>query len=135
MTTSGIIHAIDSEIERLRQARVLLIDVADSAPSVKRGRPKGSTSQEKPLKAKKASRSISPEGKARIAAAQKARWAVRRKAAKSAKRSVAVVAKKAVEASRGKSAKKTSKTLPAKSKAAVETPASSSPAGSDSIAT
>jgi hypothetical protein len=85
MQVQALITALDEEIARLRQARELL----GGAGEVKRrGRPKGSTN--KPAgKAKtarasvstasaKPKRQMSPEGKARIAAAQKARWAAQK---------------------------------------------------------
>lgn len=58
MNTIEIVRSIDAEIARLRQARQLL---AGEIPAAKR----------KPSLVK---RVISPEGRARIAAAQKARW-------------------------------------------------------------
>jgi hypothetical protein len=70
MEFSKLLSDIDAEIARLQQARALL-----SGSDVKRkpGRPI------KAAKPKK--RTMSAEGKARIAAAQKARWAKARKAA------------------------------------------------------
>jgi hypothetical protein len=73
METSQILAAIDAEIERLQRARTLLSgDIAG-----KRGpdRQKGSSTASK-------RRQISPEGRARIAAAQRARWAKTKKTAK-----------------------------------------------------
>ena len=69
MDTSEIIQTIDAEIARLEKARALL-DGHVSAPA-KRGRPVSSkvTATAKPR------RKMSAEGRARIAAAQKARWA------------------------------------------------------------
>ena len=74
-----IIHIsaeLDAEISRLQQAKALL-----AGETVKRGpgRPKA-TSTSAP--AKKKMRNLSPEGRARIAAAVKARWAKQKKAAK-----------------------------------------------------
>lgn len=83
MTTQELIAGIDEEISRLRQVRALLsgagqlsqVSVAQLAGAVQRrgpGRPKGSVSQPTgPAKR----RTMSPEGRARIAAAQRARWA------------------------------------------------------------
>jgi hypothetical protein len=73
MDTTEIIETIDAEIERLERARALLN--GHTAP-VKRGRPTGSnaTSATTPPR-----RKISAEGRARIAAAQKARWAKAKK--------------------------------------------------------
>jgi hypothetical protein len=71
MDTTEIIRTIDAEIARLKQARELLSGHV-SAP-VKRGRPFSSTTAAKSKPRKR--RMISAEGRARIAAAQKARWA------------------------------------------------------------
>jgi hypothetical protein len=73
METSAILAAIDAEIQRLQHARSVLSGdtVARRGP----GRPKGSSRSPK-------KRQLSPEGRAKIAAAQRARWAKRKKAAK-----------------------------------------------------
>ena len=76
MSIETLIAAIDAEIARLEQARTLL--AGDAAPAAKkRGRPakaaQAVVAAAKP--AKKAKRNLSPEGRARIAAAVKARWA------------------------------------------------------------
>lgn len=73
MGINQILAELDAEIGRLQQAKALL-----GGETVKRGpgRPKGSSSTTK----KK--RNLSPEGRARIAAAVKARWARQKKAAK-----------------------------------------------------
>ena len=60
MDTKALVAAIDQEIENLQKARSLLTD--HTAP-LKRGRPPAKKS------------TMSAEGRARIAAAQKARWA------------------------------------------------------------
>jgi hypothetical protein len=74
MDTTEILQTIDAEIARLEKARALLNGHV-SAPA-KRGRPVGA----KPLAASKPqSRKMSAEGRARIAAAQKARWAKAKK--------------------------------------------------------
>jgi hypothetical protein len=64
MDLDAIVQEIDAEISRLEKARALL--TGHTAP-LKRGRPdrKGST--------------MSAEGRARIAAAQKKRWAAKKK--------------------------------------------------------
>ena len=69
MQTSQILAELDAEIARLQQAKALL-----AGETVKRGpgRPK-TTSETAPTKKKK--RNLTPEGRARIAAAVKARWA------------------------------------------------------------
>ena len=73
METSQILAAIDAEIQRLQDARSLLSGdtVARRGP----GRPKGSPTLPK-------RRQLSPEARAKIAAAQRARWAKAKKAAK-----------------------------------------------------
>jgi hypothetical protein len=73
METSMILAAIDAEIQRLQYARTILSGgtVAKRGP----GRPKGSSSASK-------GRKLSPEGRAKIAAAQRARWAKAKKTVK-----------------------------------------------------
>jgi hypothetical protein len=83
MDTQAIIAALDKEIARLQEVRTLLGAAArvDGAASIKRGpgRPKKLASVKSAGK-----RILSPEAKARIAEAQKARWAKARKTAKKA---------------------------------------------------
>ena len=78
MGTSEILAELDAEIARLQQAKALL-----AGEEVKRspGRPKA-TDTPAPAPAKKKKRNLTPEGRARIAAAVKARWAKQKKAAK-----------------------------------------------------
>jgi hypothetical protein len=71
METKGILTEIDAEIRNLEQARALLVGNATQARRGKRAA--------KPIPKK---RQLSPEARARIAAAQKARWAKARRAAK-----------------------------------------------------
>ena len=76
---TDILALIDAEIASLQQARALIAGAA--ATIVKRGPgrpPKGTIVPAKPAK----KRNLSPEGRARIAAAVKARWAKQKKAAK-----------------------------------------------------
>jgi len=67
MGIENVLQEIDSEISRLQEARRLLVgggsSVGNGAPKPKVGRPR------------KKKRNLSPEGRARIAAAVKARWA------------------------------------------------------------
>jgi hypothetical protein len=78
MTLDSILAAIDTEISKLQQARAMLTNEV-SAPSQKRlGRPKGSKSQAVAPGPKK--RLLSEDARARIAAAQKKRWAAAKKA-------------------------------------------------------
>lgn len=81
MQIADLIAAIDSEIERLQQARTLLAeaDTTTETPTPKRGpgRPKGTRTNATTAPVRKP-RVMSAEGKARIAAAQKKRWAARK---------------------------------------------------------
>jgi len=69
MNTIELLSSIDSEIARLQEVRVLL---AGSNAYVRRGRKPGKK------------RTLSAEARARIAAAQRARWAKQKRAAKKA---------------------------------------------------
>jgi hypothetical protein len=73
MDTAEILQTIDAEIARLEQVRALLN--GHTAP-VKRGRPIGSNAT---TTTKAPRRKMSAEGRARIVAAQKARWAKAKK--------------------------------------------------------
>jgi hypothetical protein len=86
MNTEAIIELIDAEISRLQQAKALLSGATATTTKRAAGRPKSvvvarilSISRAKAVK-----RVMSAEGKARIAEAQKARWAKAKKAAKKA---------------------------------------------------
>jgi hypothetical protein len=110
MNTEEIIKHIDGEISKLQQARVLLLG-ADAPMKRSSGRPKKKATVARILAVKPAKRVMSIEGKAKIAAAQKVRWAKVRRAAKAP-------GKKTVTR---KSAKKAVK-APAKSAAPTSTP-------------
>jgi L-lysine 2,3-aminomutase len=79
MNTNQILSAIDAAISKLQQARALLSGYSEPA-AIKRGpgRPKKVAAPKKIA----AKRTITAEGKARIVAAQKKRWAASKKAAK-----------------------------------------------------
>ena len=83
MDVSQILAAIDSEIERLQQARqaVAALDGASPVPARRPGRPKGSSSNvAAPAEGgRKRKRNLSPEGRKRIQEAMKRRWAERGK--------------------------------------------------------
>ena len=82
MNTNEMIAALDEEISRLRQIRELLGD-ATQTPK-RRGRPKGSGKKAvsfDPAEFASPKRTISPEGRERIASAQRARWAKQNKTA------------------------------------------------------
>jgi hypothetical protein len=126
MSTHEILEAIDKQITQLQQARALLSSAAPDAPAVaattkpsgkRRGRPKGSVNKKSeataPAPARKVRATISAEGKARIAAAQKARWAVLKKSSN--------VAKSAAKKNSTKQSKKT--VTPGKKAAAKRAPA------------
>jgi hypothetical protein len=89
MDVRQIVGEIDAEIASLQQARAVLMGLNGSAVLLKphRGRPKGSTNATKSVAVKVAKtaprkRTLSPEGRKRIADAMKRRWADRRKALK-----------------------------------------------------
>lgn len=113
MNTTEILEAIDQQIAKLQQARALLaegltIQTAKPAAGKRRGRPKGSVNKKAevstPVETAKAPRTMSAEGKARIAAAQQARWAAHKKASRPAKpvvkKTATKPAKKAVAAAK-----------------------------------
>lgn len=77
MNTENIISQIDAEISRLQQAKTILAGISTSKLV---GRTSGH--KQEAITAKPAKRVMSAEGKAKIAKAQKARWAKVRKAAK-----------------------------------------------------
>jgi hypothetical protein len=90
MNTNDIVLAIDAEISRLQQAKALLTDTSNlSHAKRKPGRPvaasgSGKVTSSKPSEFNVMSRKrrgMSDAGRARIAAAQKARWARFKKAA------------------------------------------------------
>ena len=76
METKEIIAQIDTEIARLQEVKSIL----SGSPSPRKSAGLRGQSAPKPVIAKK--RTMSPEGRAKIAAAQKARWAKTKKAAK-----------------------------------------------------
>jgi hypothetical protein len=98
MSTNDIVREIDAEISRLQQARVLLAS-AETAVKREPGRFVGVKSPSRATSfnpsdfagRSKAARTMSAEARARIAAAQKARWAKSKKAAKKAARNAEAV--------------------------------------------
>jgi hypothetical protein len=76
MDTKEIIAQLDTEIARLQEVKGILSGTTTT--KAKRGRPKVVA---RPIAAK---RILSPEARAKIAAAQKARWAKVKKAKKAA---------------------------------------------------
>lgn len=114
MNRLNILEALDAEITRLQQARTLLADAPDVLPEAEAlrrgpGRPKSPARAAKETQAPIArKRTMSPEGKARIAAAQKSRWAKLHKAAKTSipSKGPKKQATKAVKKTSGKAASK-----------------------------
>ena len=86
MDTNHIVLEIDAEISRLQQARGLLAG-ANSA-----GKPKQRASASASPRNKKPVRTLSAAARARISAAQKARWAKSKRAAKKEARNAAAAA-------------------------------------------
>jgi len=91
MNTNDIILMIDAEISRLQQAKALLTQTSSLAPATRKpGRPAAAAGESKATSFHPADfdsettkrRRLSAEGRARIAAAQKARWARFKSAAK-----------------------------------------------------
>jgi hypothetical protein len=85
MSIESIQAAIDEQIAKLQKVRSLLVSA--SAAGKRRGRPPASAKLQSimaslPTAAKRTKRKMSAEGRARIIAAQKARWAKIRKTAK-----------------------------------------------------
>jgi hypothetical protein len=78
MNTEQIILQIDAEIAKLQQARDFLLG-ATAPVRAGRGRPKKNALLVMPIANKKVRKPLSPEAKARIAAAQKQRWAKAKK--------------------------------------------------------
>ena len=104
MNTSDIVLAIDAEIAQLQKVKALLTGT-DLTTKRKPGRPAAAGARNKatsfnPVEfAKKPKRrTMGAEGRARIAAAQKTRWAKSKKAAKKAAHKASAPAKKVVAA-------------------------------------
>ena len=89
MNTEAIIEQIDAEISKLQQAKILLAGVATTPGTRTSGRPRTAKSAVKSIAAILTKRVMSAEGKAKIAAAQKARWAKSKRAAKKAVKTAA----------------------------------------------
>jgi hypothetical protein len=82
MNTQAIIEQIDAEIYKLQQAKVLLNGVTSKPTKRAPGRPKASNEVSKPVVSAPTKRMMTAEGKAKIAEAQKRRWAKSKRAAK-----------------------------------------------------
>ena len=76
MDLSAILKAIDEQIATLRQVKELLSAASSTEPRTEKA--VAAIKAKAPAVAKKsAKRTMSPEGRARIAAAQKKRWAIK----------------------------------------------------------
>ncbi len=89
MDVRKIVAEIDAKIASLQQARTVLMELEEGGVTLKprRGRPKGSTNAAKAASGKVAKsaprkRTLSPEGRKRIADAMRRRWDERRKSLK-----------------------------------------------------
>ena len=76
MAIKDLLAQIDAEIARLEQARSIL--TTGSEPQIRRGRPKKTSNIPAIFKLAKKKRNLTPEGRARIAAAVKRRWAAQK---------------------------------------------------------
>jgi pyruvate/2-oxoglutarate dehydrogenase complex dihydrolipoamide acyltransferase (E2) component len=88
MGVSEILASVDREIALLKQVRALLSGTGATAPKKKAGRPKktmaaAAPATQKPAAKRRKKRTLSPEGRKRIAEAVRRRWEVQRKAAAS----------------------------------------------------
>lgn len=84
MNTNEILSLIDAEIGKLQQVRALLTGYSDPTAAITKrgpGRPKKNPTPVKAAK-KAVKRVMSDEARAKIAAAQKKRWAASKKSAK-----------------------------------------------------
>ena len=85
---SEILASVDREIALLKQVRALLSGTGATAPKKKARRPKktmaaATPATQKPAAKRRKKRTLSPEGRRRIAEAVKRRWELQRKAAAS----------------------------------------------------
>jgi len=78
MDENSILAAIDEEITKLQRVRALLADATSISSRRGVGRPKGSVSAAN----SQTRRTLSAEARARIAAAQRKRWAASKKSQK-----------------------------------------------------
>jgi hypothetical protein len=79
VNTEQILAAIDAEVARLQEVRALL---GDTSTTKRRGRPPGSATKAAPAKRVPKKRVLSAEARAKIAEAQRKRWAKSKKIAK-----------------------------------------------------
>jgi hypothetical protein len=79
MNIKAVIADIDKQIAKLQNARTVLLGLDSTPTKAKRGRPKGSTVKKAGPK-KRTGHKLSTEARAKIAAAQKKRWAAAKNA-------------------------------------------------------
>lgn len=92
MDTVSIIQEIDAQISRLQQAKAILTGTTAKRG---RGRPKATEVASKTLAIEPRKHALSAEARAKIAAAQRARWAKSKRADRKAAKKVAAVKKAA----------------------------------------
>jgi hypothetical protein len=110
MDTNKIIAEIDAELVRLQQAKNILSSLGNSPSSISKrsvGRPKKVVAPTVTVAPKK--RIMSAEGKAKIAAAQRARWAKSKKTALKTEAVPVSVKPAPIKAAKKTSAKKAAK--------------------------
>jgi len=76
MDTKPLIAEIDAQVAKLEKAKAALLSLGTALVTRKPGRPKGTGTKKATAKRNR----LSPEARARIAAAQKKRWAAVKKA-------------------------------------------------------
>jgi hypothetical protein len=83
MSTSELLSLIDGELAHLKQARALIAVNAAATSKKRPGRPSKAAAVAFPAASKpQKKRKMSSEGRARIVAAQKARWDAQKRATK-----------------------------------------------------
>jgi hypothetical protein len=89
MNTEAIIEQIDAEISKLQQAKILLNGATPTTTKRTPGRPKAINEVSNTVVSTPTKRVMSAEGKAKIAEAQKRRWAKSKRADKKAAKKAA----------------------------------------------
>ncbi|SNT14652.1 valyl-tRNA synthetase [Granulicella rosea] len=104
MQTEAMVAALDAEILKLQQVRAILSEVGPSLTASAVNSAVKAAKAAKPSPAAPVKRQMSAEGKARIVAAQKKRWAAVKKAARVAAKAVKTPAKQAAKKAAKKAA-------------------------------
>jgi hypothetical protein len=89
MNTEAILEQIDAEISKLQQAKALLNGATSTPTKRAPGRPKANNQVAEPVASTPTRRVMSSAGKAKIAEAQKKRWAKSKRADKKAAKKAA----------------------------------------------